>query len=212
MTKLFPALTLLALVCVSPTLALAQAPNPDAVRSDEILKKVAELDSLIQIVPLALTKEQIPPLLSAIEKVRQKQKELYKQEAKDLTALDTKVAKVVDDGVEKNVYPPRELQLQVAGTMRAMGLRRNLFYQEMTNDVFDVCKKTLNEGQLKTMEKSLKPELLEPGLKGTEMDSDARIKFFVRKIILDPVAYDVLLKMSRRKDVPETPTPPTPGR
>lgn len=206
MTKPLLALALLSLFAA---VAPAQTPNPDAARSDAIMKKVARLDSLIQIVPLILTKEQLPPLLSAIEKVHQKQKELYAQEAKDLVNLDGKISKVVDDGIEKNVYPPHDTQILVAATMRAMGIRRQLFYNEMVDAVYEVCKTTLNEGQLKTMEKSLKPEALEPNLKGVEMDSEAKMKFFVRKILLDPVAYDVLVEIGKRKEEP-TPTPPTP--
>lgn len=188
-------LFLVSLVAVAP----AQDKSPDAVRSEEIMKKVTRLDSLIQIVPLALTKDQYGPLLTVIEKVHQKQKELYAQEAKDLGKLDAKLTKTVDDGIGKEIYPPREVQNEVAATMRAMGIRRGLFYNEMVDLVYDVCKKTLNEGQLKTMEKSLKPELLGSPVKGEDMDEATRIKFFVRKILLEPAAYDILLEMSRKR-------------
>lgn len=193
-------LLLIALAVLLPNLSSAQVSTSDASRSTEIQKKVAELDSLVQISPLALTKVQINALLSAIEKVRQKLREVETLEAKDLVTIDLKVSKAVDEGVEKNAYPPRELQNQVASLWRAMGIRRNLLYTDMVDSVFKVCKTTLNEGQLKTMEKSLKPDALDPSLKGVEMDSDARIKFFVRKILLDPVAYDLLVKMGKRKD------------
>jgi hypothetical protein len=196
MKKPFFALLLLAsLAAVAP----AQTLSPDAARSDAILRKIAKMDVLIQVVPLLLTPEQLPPLLAAIEKVHQKQKELITQEAKDLAGIDSKVSKVVDEGINKGIYPPRESQLEVATFMRASGLRRSMFYVEMTNLVFDVCKTTLNAGQLKTMEKSLKPELLEPSIKVDSMDADAKIKFFVRKVLLDPAAYDVLVEMSKKK-------------
>ncbi|RYG17368.1 hypothetical protein EON82_23950 [bacterium] len=194
-----PFLALMMLACLGASLP-ASAQTVDSARSDAILKKVAQLDVLIQVVPLLLTKEQIPPLLLAIEKVKQRQKELFAQEAKDLTTIESKINKVVDDGINKNIYPPREVQGEVATFMRAAALRRSLFYNEMTDLVFLECKKTLNEGQLKTMEKSLKPELLDPSIKVDQMDSDAKIKFFVRKVILDPNAYDVLVQMSKKKD------------
>jgi len=194
-----PLLALLTLACLV-SVAPAQTLTPDAARSDAILKNVAKLDVLIQVVPLLLTPEQIPPLLQAIEKVHQRQKELYAQEAKDLTTIEAKVKKVVDDGINKNIYPPRDVQTEIATFMRAAAARRTLFYNQMTDDVFQVCKTTLNEGQLKTMEKSLKPELLDPSIKPDSMDSDAKVKFFVRKVILDPNAYDVLVEMAKKKD------------
>lgn len=191
---------LLSLLLLTLLATVAPAQNPDAARSDAVLKKVAKLDVLIQVVPLLLTKEQFPPILEAIEKVHQKQKELFAQEAKDIAAIDAEVSKAVDDGQKKNIYPPHDLQAKVAGVMRASGIRRSLFYIEMTDIVFDACKKTLNAGQLKTMEKSLKPELLDPSLKVDQMDADAKIKFFIKKVILDPNAYDVLIEMSKRKE------------
>lgn len=197
----------LALLLTVPTFAPAQ--SADAARSDAIMKKVGELDALIQIVPLALTKEQIPPLLSAIEKVQHRQKEIYALEAADLAKIEAKLTRTVDDGADKGIYPPRTTQNEIAALMRAMGIRRTLFYNDMVDNVFVVCKATLNVGQLAVMEKSLKPEAFDPSQKGSTMDSDAKIKFYVRKVLLDPPAYDVLLQMSRRKDEP-APTPPAP--
>lgn len=200
----------LALLALGAALCPAQLPpTPEGARSDEILRKVARLDSLIQLVPLNLTKEQMNPILSAIEKERQKLRELQSTEAKDLVGLDAKVSKAVDDGQQKNVYPPRDLQVEVAKMMRALGIRRQMFNGEMVDMVYGVCKNTLNEGQLKVMEKSLKPELLDPSLKGVDMDSEARIKFFIRKILLDPVAYDVLREMYKRTEDPAPATPPS---
>lgn len=194
-----PLLALLLVALAGAASAQTKSLTPDGARSDEIMLKVKRLDALIQIVPLALTKEQIPPLLTAIEKVRQEDKKLRIDEDKELAKIDAKLTKVVDDGVNKDAYPPREVQLEVAALMRAMGLRRSLYVVEMVNNVYAVCKNTLNEGQLKTMEKSLKPELLGSPIKGEAMDEAARIKFFIQKVILDPVAYDLLVEMSRKK-------------
>ena len=92
--------------------------------------------------------------------------------------------------------------------MRAIGIREDLYANQWVDIVFQACKSTLNEGQIKVMEKSLKPELLDPSIKVAEMDSDTKVKFFIRKVILDPVAYDVLVRMSRRKEEPAPTTPP----
>lgn len=197
----------LALLLCLPLAPCAQT-GADAARSDAVVLKVKQLDVLIQVVPLTLTKEQFPPLLAAIEKVRQQQKEMYAQEAKDLAGIDGKLSKMVDDGINKGVYPPRERQTEIAAIMRAMGVRRDLYANQWVDIVFLACKATLNEGQMKVMEKSLKPELLDPSVKASEMDSDAKVKFFIRKVILDPVAYDVLVQMSKRKEEPAPATPP----
>ena len=203
--------TLLTLACLAalPWAASAQTSGNDAARSEAVMLRVQQLDVLIQVVPLSLTKEQFPPILTAIEKVRQKQKELYAQETKDLADLDPKLTKMVDDGINKGAYPPREGQKDIAARIHIMGLRREMFYNEAVQTVFQACKTTLNEGQLAVMQKSLKPELLDPSVKVADMDADAKVRFFVRKVILDPAAYDVLVQMSKRKDDPATP-PTTP--
>ena len=201
----------LALLAALPLGASAQT-SSEAARSDAVMLKVQQLDVLIQIVPLSLTHEEFSPLLTAIEKVRQQQKGMYVQEAKDLAAIDPSLAKMVDDGVGKGVYPPREKQKEIAATMRAMGVRRDLYANQWVEIVFQACKTTLNEGQIKVMEKSLKPELLDPSIKVADMDSDAKVRFFVRKVLLDPVAYDLLVQMSRRKDDSATPPALSPTR
>ncbi len=200
MTKPLLALALLSLFAASVP---AQTDGTDSGRRYEATrKKISQLDVLIQILPLALTKEEISPLLRAIEKVHQKQTDLEKMEAKDISSLDAKLTTAVDEGINKSVYPPRTVQDEVAALGRALAIRRQAFYIEMTDSVFAVCKATLNQGQLKTMEKSLKPELLDPSQKSADMDADAKIKFFVRKVILDPLAYDILVQMSKKKDAP----------
>lgn len=169
-------------------------------RSEAVLLKIHKLDALIQIVPLALTKEQIPPILSAIEKGRQKWKDNQAVEAKELAELDAEAGKAVDNGVNKGVYPPREVQAHIAQVMAKMGEREAIVGNEIVDLVYDACNKTLNAGQLKAMEKSLKPELLDPSLHSDQMDSTAKIKFFIRKVFLVDAAYDVLLDMSKKKD------------
>ncbi|GEM_PF-1158246 len=199
MKKPLLALLLLPVLAATAQAQPAQNVTSGGTRSDEIILKIKKLDVLIQIVPLALSKDQFGPILSSIEKMRQKEKELRAQEDKDLANIDAAISKAVDDAVGKEKYPARETQTLVANTYRAMGLRRALYANDAVDTVFAACKATLNEGQIKAMEKSLKPEALEPGLKVDEMDSDTKVKFFIRKVMLDPVAYDVLVQMSKKK-------------
>ena len=192
--------------------SLVPAAHPQGSRSDLVMKNVKKLDVLIQIVPLALTKEQIAPLLLAIEKSHQKEKTMLAQEDKDLLTIEAKTQKVVDDAIKDGKYPPHETQGEIATFMRAMGMRRTMYAAEVVDIVYDACTKTLNAGQIKIMEKSLKPELLDPSLKPDTMDGAAKVKFFIRKVMLDPVAYDVLIEMSKQPTQPApTPAPTSPS-
>lgn len=182
--------------------SLVPAVHAQGSRSDLVMKNVKKLDVLIQIVPLALTKEQIGPLLLALEKGHQKEKTMLAQEDKDLLTIEAKTQKVVDDAIKNGKYPPHEVQGELATFMRIMGVRRTGYATEIVDIVYDACTKTLNAGQIKIMEKSLKPELLDPSLKADTMDSATKVKFFIRKVILDPVAYDVLIEMSKQPAQP----------
>ena len=201
----------LALLMSRPAFASAQA-GSNVGRGEEIMRKVGQLDALIQIVPLALTKDQISPILSAIERAHQKQRDVAALDAKDLEKIDAKLSKMVDEGINKGVYPPRESQKEIAALIYAEGLRRNLLYNDMVDIVFAACKTTLNQGQLKVMEKSIDPTKLESSMKGVEMDADAKVRYYVRRVLLDPPAYDVLVEMSKRKDDVSPTTTPPPSR
>lgn len=203
----------LALLLAFPAFVSPQSAASQSGRGEEIMRKVGQLDALIQIVPLALSKDQISPILSAIERAHQKQRDVAALDAKDLEKVEAKVSKMVDEGINKGIYPPREAQKEIAAIIYAEGIRRNLLYDDMVDTVFKVCKTTLNQGQLKVMEKSIDPTRFEPPTKGVEMDADAKIKYYVRRVLLDPPSYDVLIQMSKRSEnaAPST-SPPTTSR
>jgi hypothetical protein len=41
----------------------------------------------------------------------------------------------------------------------------------------------------------LNPKIYDPGVKTEELKDDDRLRLFVREVFLDPLAYDVLVKM-----------------
>lgn len=190
-------LSLLALALLSLSLSAhagAQVDPAKAKRSADVMTKIGQLDLLVQLLPLALDKEQLRMLLPVIEKARAKSYKIMDMEADDLAKLDQRVSKAVTDALEKGVYPPQDLQVDIAKLTRAFTIRRQLAGAENVEEVYAAIGKTLNEGQKKAMENSLDPKLL--GVKET-LDSVGKIKFFIREILLDPRSYDLLVKMSK---------------
>lgn len=190
-----PFLLCLALFAVAVTAAPAQVIN--AARSDEIMTKMRKADMLIQILPLTLTKDQIPKLLIKIEKARQKQDQIMAMEADDLVRLDAKLSKAVDDGVKKGVYPSPDLQKEVYKLTTAFTIRRNILASECVDLVFEEAKAVLNDGQKKVMEKSLDASKFDPSLKVDQMSSDDKVKFFIRRVFLDPITYELLKDINK---------------
>lgn len=175
----------------------AQTPSDDAKRSDAIMMKFRQIDLLNQLIPLALTKDQIEKLLPSVERARAKVRETEKDEAKTLTGYDKKVTDAINHCIEKGEPPSRDLLMELAVATKLMADNRSVIASENTEAVLKVFKETLNAGQLKAAENSLKPELFDPSLKADKMTSDDKLRFFIRDILLDPQAYDVLVRLDK---------------
>src|SRR4051812_48057010 len=103
----------LALIAAAVTPCLAQTPE-QAKKAEAVLMKMRQVDVLVQVVPLLLTKEQIMQLLPAIEKARAKVAEAKKQEAAELDKLDGRLTDAVKKSIASGVPPPKPFLDEVA--------------------------------------------------------------------------------------------------
>jgi len=176
--------------------AAAQA-TPKGSKSDQTVVKIRQVDVMVQLIPLTLKKAQIDKLLPSIEKARAKELQIRKMEDDDLEKLDARLDDALKNGLEKQAYPPRELQVDVSKLTRAMAIRRQVALAEMIEEVYNATNTILDEGQRTVMEKSLNIGALDPSLKDKELTREQKIKFFIRQILLDSYAYDMLLKLQK---------------
>ena len=192
-------LSVLALVaCFSVVSAQSQVPTtPKAAKSEATMERVRKVDFLIQVLPLNLKKAQIDRVLTAIEKARDRERQVRIAEDDELAKVDEKLAAAVKEGIDKGVYPSRDLQQEVAKMFRTMALRRSIILNEMVDTFYQDVKNVLEPGQKTVMEKSLDAAALEPGLDVAKMDSEAKIKFFIKKIFMDSIAYDTLRELQK---------------
>ena len=194
---LLPSLLLLA-----GTLGLAQSSPSPAVqesyaKADAVLANMNRVDFLGKILPLNLKKDQINALLTALEKARAQERDIRGKDAVELAKLDDEVAKAVDAAIAEQNVPSVELQNKIIRVTKALAIRRQVATGEMTNDVYAVCARVLDPGQLKVMGEILRPDLVAPGTDRKAMGDADKQKFFIRYILLDGVAYDVLTKMGK---------------
>lgn len=175
--------------------ATAQTTSPSAEKSDAILRKVHQVDLLIQLLPLSLRKEQYGPILLALEKIRGKQKLIFESEAKELEKLDAKLTDAVNKAFEKGEYPPKEIQVDAIKLLRALSIRRQVAVNEIIEDFYTATQSVFDEGQKKVMANSLDIALLDPTAK-RDKDED-KVRFFMRRIFLDDSAYDVLVRLQK---------------
>jgi len=190
------------LLCFCLVLALvggasAQTVTSKGAQSDEVMTKIRQIDILNQILPLAIRKEQYNPILTALEKARQKEKAVRALEDDELSKLAPDITSAVKDGTEKGTFPNHDMLTKVAKALNQMALRRQQAINQMVDDFVAATTTVFDDGQKKVMENSLDKAALDPSLKPAEMSSDDKIHFFVKKVFMDSVAYDLLLKLQK---------------
>jgi hypothetical protein len=187
---------LLVFVLIFGLVAFDAAQDSDkAKRSNAILEKMRQIDLLNQLVPLVMTKDQIRKLLPVIERARQDVRKQQAEEADLLLKYQARIEKAVADGTDKGIVPEKAFLKELNAVVLTMTMKRNAVASDNTDAVLAAMKSTLNVGQLKAAGNSLNPRVFDTGIKPEEMKDDDRLKLFVREIMLDPLSYDVLLKM-----------------
>jgi hypothetical protein len=67
----------------------------------------------------------------------------------------------------------------------------------MVEEFYNAIKGVFDEGQMKVMANSLDVAVLDPSVKKDSMKDEDKIKFFIKRIFLDEVTYDLLLKLQK---------------
>lgn len=175
-------------------------PDERSKAADEILRKVRRLDLMNQILPLVLTKAQYAKVLPAIEKARAAVKKQEQVEYDFLSKLAPKIDKSLKEAVDQGKVPGNEVINQTWATFQTLGITRKAVADDNVDKVFDVLKSTLNAGQLKTAANTVNVKAFDPGADPKTMTDDAKVRIYVRLILLDPLAYDLLLQLSRKAE------------
>lgn len=179
--------------------AMAQGTSDAAKRSDAIMKKARTLDLLNHILPLLLTKDQINQMLPVIERTRAKVRQIEKAEAEDLAKFDKKLDEAIEQGLGKDRVPSRALLNEVSRLFQALSIRRQVAAEENAEEMLAVVKKALNAGQIKTMANSLDMKVYMPGTDPATITEDVKLKVFIKDVLLDPLSYDFLVRLSKIK-------------
>lgn len=175
-------------------LAGAQTDDQLAQKSNEIFDKATKLDLLNQILPILFTKEQYREILPEIERARQRVKETQRLEAGELKKLEGDLDKALSEAMDKGMVPPKETLSAVSKTLQKLSIARRIISDQNTQAVLDVFNKTANAGQKKAATNALDPKWF--GLKAEEMKDDDKLRIFVREILLHPLAYEIMRKLS----------------
>lgn len=178
--------------------ANAQLTTPKGAKSDEINAKIHEVDMLMQILPLLLTKDQLnDKILPAIEKNRETFRKELEYEDGELAKFESILDEALTGAYTKGSYPARKSTNEIADKTYKLGLQRQIIVSLMTDNMVDVINATLNAGQKKALLGSFDPKFIDPTAKPETITDERKMKFFVQRIFLDPTTYEILKKMAR---------------
>ncbi len=195
MTTLFRAFALLFVLAVSGAV-IAQTQPLDTVGS--IQKNIHKLDILNQILPVLMTKDQLKEVILEVEKVRAAAKLVEGEEKKELMALEGRVNKAVKDSIEKGDLPEDKLMTELSDLYKKFVSRRKVQMAKNVAAMYEALKKRLNEGQMKAIANSLNPKIFNPDADLEKMSEMEKTVIWIEYVLLDPVAYEVLLDLSKK--------------
>ena len=176
----------------------AQITTPNGAKSNQINAKIHEVDMLLQIMPLLLTKEQINgKLLPAIEKNRESFKKELIFEDDELAKMEAMLDEALSGAYNKGSYPPRKITGDVAERTAKLATQRRIFVGVITENMIETVKATLNAGQLKALIGSFDPRFIDPTVKPETITDDRKLRFFVDRVFLDDTTYEILKKLGK---------------
>lgn len=190
-----PLALVLAVLTLVPCLAYAQqASNPVA---DRIAVKVRKLDLLNQILPVLMTKEQIRKLLPTIEKARQAERDQTAKELDIMKKYEGKLDAAISAALNKKQVTKVEVLHDLRAMVRGISISRMAMVGTYSETVRKKFVEVMNAGQVKAATNALDPRLVDPNADVSKMSSDQKLKMWVRGILLDPLAYDLLVQLSK---------------
>lgn len=180
----------------------AKAPKiPQAViDTEKMMFKISQLNQVRFLLPLLLKKKQYNDILLAIEKCRRQELEIREKDATEWLKFDKKVTAALKDGLEEGKMPSRELTNDLYKMQSALMIRRQIATGEMIDIVYDACKKTMDNGQLKAMAFAMDPKVVDPMLKTENLGEEARMKAYIRYVFLDGVTYEVMKTLAKKAE------------
>ncbi len=179
--------------------AVAGAP---AIQSQEALateigKKIRQLDLLNQILPVLMTKEQLKLLIPVVMKARNEERELSAKEFKMMVEKEAKVTAAIKEAKEKKLVPSRELVAELGQMYLAFSIGRQILIESQVENVRLAMEKHLNKGQIKAAANALNPKIFDPKADLDAITEAQKLKLWIRNILLDPLAYELLVDLSK---------------
>ncbi len=168
-----------------------------AARSQKVQENMRRIDLLMQLMPLIIRKDQFDKILPVYAKIKAEQRKVLEDEDKQLLALEAEVNESLKKARENGVFPKKDLVKKCILLVRALGFRRIMARGELSEMLYKTIDECFDAGQKKVMT-SIDWKELDPTADLTGKSDAEKMKFFIRVIFLDPLAYDILLDLDKK--------------
>lgn len=194
-------LVLCVVLATTASLGFTQAAPSDpalAARSQEVQAKMRKVDILLQTMPLLLKKSQYNDLLPVLERARTDMRKVLDLEDQEIVKLEADLDAALKAAYEKSDFPNRELLVRCYRLTGALAQTRLIARQAISNQVLDAVKKIFDAGQSKLAANMLDWKAIDPSANLEGKSEDEKLLFYIRQVLLDPLAYPVLIELSKR--------------
>ncbi len=191
---------------LAATLAFGQAKPParPAAEADRILVDLRRLDLYNQILPVLIKPEQAKRLLAQVESAQEAEKRHLRDELVEMRKLDPTIADALKAARDKGEVPSREVITELIKAFRLLDAKRQVMVGEQTEKVLTAVEETLDAGQIKAAANALDPRIGNPGADPAKLSDRERLRAWVRVVLMDPLAYEILLELSKKPTRPPT--------
>lgn len=193
-----------ALILAVSGAAFAQGPGEKAAASDTAVTHIRQVDLLNHLLPILWTKKQINAILPALEKVRQTINLVHDNEYHKLLELDPKATAAIDKALKDGQVPSRDTLNEFNSELSKLALTRTVLGKQNEGIVYDAIVANLNSGQKKAMANDLDPKSIDPSVDASKLSDEDRIRYYIRNILLDPLTYDLLIKLTKSSFVQDS--------
>lgn len=176
--------------------AFSMAQSQPRTTADRVQVKLKQVDLLNMILPALMTGDQIKAILPVIERARKADADLKVKEEAELRKLEPMLDQALKAGIEKQEVVKAEVMGKIAIAFQGMGIAREAMINEQVANVLAVVEKNLNKGQQRAAANGMGRAAF-GRVDPATLDDAAKLRFWVANVLMDPDAYDILLRLYR---------------
>ncbi|MEX2244607.1 MAG: hypothetical protein WD716_12255 [Fimbriimonadaceae bacterium] len=189
---------IIALVCGLFAFSFGQLPAAEKAASDRVLAKIRKIELYNQILPVLMTPAQLKVILPILEKHRAEAVKLEKLEHDELKKLETSLDPAIKAAEEKGELPSEVLMKRGVSLFHGFLILRKALVDDSVDQLMKAMKANLNDGQIKAAANAFNPAIFLSQMKLEELTDDKKLDYWIRIVLMDNAAYDILLDLSRK--------------